>query len=68
MECPNMLTFSEGEVSTPKLQKVKLTENSTDEGIWQEGGLNPTIQQLFTKKNGDDAEEDWSDALHKLFD
>ncbi|GLU03287.1 hypothetical protein SLE2022_204940 [Rubroshorea leprosula] len=68
MECPNMLTFSEGEVSTPKLQKVKLTENSTDEGIWQEGGLNPTIQELFTKKNGDDAEEDWSDALHKLFD
>ncbi|GKV26374.1 hypothetical protein SLEP1_g35694 [Rubroshorea leprosula] len=50
MECPNMLTFSEGEVSTPKLQKVKLTENSTDEGIWQEGGINPTIQQLFTKK------------------
>ncbi|GLT98192.1 hypothetical protein SLE2022_157080 [Rubroshorea leprosula] len=68
MECPNMLTFSEGEVSTPKLQKVKLTENSTDEGIWQEGGLNPTIQQLFTKKNGDDPEEDWFDALHKLFD
>ncbi|GLT98217.1 hypothetical protein SLE2022_157310 [Rubroshorea leprosula] len=68
MECPSIQTFSVGEVSTPKLQKVKLTENSTDEGIWQEGRLNPTLQQLFTKKSGDDAEEDWSDALHKLFD
>ncbi|GKV49272.1 hypothetical protein SLEP1_g56032 [Rubroshorea leprosula] len=46
MECPNMLTFFEGE----------------------EGGLNPTIQQLFTKKSGDDAEEDWFDALDNLFD
>ncbi|GKV26352.1 hypothetical protein SLEP1_g35677 [Rubroshorea leprosula] len=67
MECPSIRTFSEGEVSTPKLQKVKLTENSTDEGIWQEGSLNRTLQQLFTKKSGDDGEEDWSDALHKLF-
>ncbi|GKV26340.1 hypothetical protein SLEP1_g35665 [Rubroshorea leprosula] len=66
MECPNMLTFSEGEVSTPKLQKVKLTEDE-DEGYWEDG-LNPTIQQLFLKRSDDDSEEDWSHALHKLYD
>ncbi|GKV51382.1 hypothetical protein SLEP1_g58045 [Rubroshorea leprosula] len=48
MGCPNMMTFSGGEVSTPSLQKVK---SKKDEGVecW-EGGLKPTIQQLFAKK------------------
>ncbi|GKV26332.1 hypothetical protein SLEP1_g35659 [Rubroshorea leprosula] len=36
MACPKMQTFSEGEVSTPKLQKVKLTEDE-DEGCWGDG-------------------------------
>ncbi|GLU09193.1 hypothetical protein SLE2022_260660 [Rubroshorea leprosula] len=49
MACPSMMTFSGGEVSTSKLHKVKLTGDDEDEGCW-EGGLNPMIQLLFTKK------------------
>ncbi|GKV49261.1 hypothetical protein SLEP1_g56023 [Rubroshorea leprosula] len=36
MACPNMQTFSKGEVNTPKLQKVKLTEDE-DERYWGDG-------------------------------
>ncbi|GLU09184.1 hypothetical protein SLE2022_260570 [Rubroshorea leprosula] len=57
MACPYMMTFSGGEVSTPKLHKVKLTGDDEDEGCW-EGGLNPTIQLLFTKKSVGDSKED----------
>ncbi|GKV53321.1 hypothetical protein SLEP1_g59854, partial [Rubroshorea leprosula] len=57
MACPDMMTFSGGEVSTPKLHKVKLTGDDEDEGCW-EGGLNPTIQLLFTKKSVGDSKED----------
>ncbi|GKV01645.1 hypothetical protein SLEP1_g14184 [Rubroshorea leprosula] len=49
MTCPYMMTFAGGEVSTPKLHKVKLTGDDEDEGCW-EGGLNPTVQLLFTKR------------------
>ncbi|GLU09189.1 hypothetical protein SLE2022_260620 [Rubroshorea leprosula] len=48
MACPYMMTFSGGEISTPKLHKVKLPGDDEDEGCW-EGGVNPTIQLLFTK-------------------
>ncbi|GKV01641.1 hypothetical protein SLEP1_g14181 [Rubroshorea leprosula] len=57
MACPYMMTFSGGEVSTPKLHKVKLIGDDEDEGCW-EGGLNPTIQLLFTKKSVVDSKED----------
>ncbi|GKV01650.1 hypothetical protein SLEP1_g14188 [Rubroshorea leprosula] len=57
MACPYMMTFSGGEVSTPKLHKVKLTRDDEDEGCW-EGGLNPTIQLLFKKKSVGDSNED----------
>ncbi|GKV22629.1 hypothetical protein SLEP1_g32483 [Rubroshorea leprosula] len=46
MECPSMQTFSKGEVSTPKLQKVKLTEDE-DEGCWEDG-VKPRI--VFDEK------------------
>ncbi|GLT95531.1 hypothetical protein SLE2022_132090 [Rubroshorea leprosula] len=54
MDCPNMQFFSKGELLTPKLQKVKLTEED-DEGRW-EGDLNATLQQL--KKSIDGSNED----------
>ncbi|GLU09192.1 hypothetical protein SLE2022_260650 [Rubroshorea leprosula] len=57
MACPYMMTFSGGEVSTQKLHKVKLTRDDEDEGCW-EGGLNPTIQLLFTKMSVGDSKED----------
>ncbi|GLT95663.1 hypothetical protein SLE2022_133310 [Rubroshorea leprosula] len=46
-ECPNMQIFSNGELSTPKLAKLK--EYREDEGCW-EGNLNSTIQQVFKEK------------------
>ncbi|GKV43156.1 hypothetical protein SLEP1_g50487 [Rubroshorea leprosula] len=57
MTCPYMMTFSGGEVSTPKLHKVKLTGDDEDEGCW-EGGLNRRIHRLFTKKSVNDSKED----------
>ncbi|GKV01668.1 hypothetical protein SLEP1_g14206 [Rubroshorea leprosula] len=57
MACPYMMTFSGGEVSMPKLHKVKLTGDDEDERCW-EGGLNSTIQLLFTKKSVGDSKED----------
>lgn len=42
--CPKMKTFSLGILSTPKLQKVWLSEEK-DKGHWK-GDLNITIQQL----------------------
>ncbi|GKV02419.1 hypothetical protein SLEP1_g14856 [Rubroshorea leprosula] len=50
MGCPNMQLFSKGELSTPKLQKVKFIEEN-DEGRW-EGNLNTTLQQMFMEKVG----------------
>ncbi|KAH9752927.1 Disease resistance protein [Citrus sinensis] len=55
-QCPKMKIFSQGVVDTPKLNKVKLTEekddedeeDDDDEGCW-EGNLNDTIKQLFNE-------------------
>ncbi|KAH9689682.1 hypothetical protein KPL70_015594 [Citrus sinensis] len=49
-ECPKMEIFSQGVLSTPKLQRLLLTE-SEDEGRW-EGNLNSTIQKLFEEMVG----------------
>ncbi|GKV44023.1 hypothetical protein SLEP1_g51254 [Rubroshorea leprosula] len=46
-ECPNMQIFSNGELSTPNLARLK--EYHEDEGCW-EGNLNSTIQQVFKEK------------------
>lgn len=44
-QCPKMKFFCQGILSTPKLQRLQLTELE-DEGCW-EGNLNSTIQKLF---------------------
>ncbi|XP_045824890.1 uncharacterized protein LOC123917261 isoform X2 [Trifolium pratense] len=48
-ECPRMTIFSEGNTSTPNLQKVKIAEN--DEWLWK-GNLNDTITNIFGDKFG----------------
>ena len=47
-ECPKMKNFCQGDLSTPKLQRVQLTGGEEDEkrGRW-DGNLKTTIQQLF---------------------
>ncbi|XP_007030033.2 PREDICTED: probable disease resistance protein At4g27220 [Theobroma cacao] len=49
MQCPNMKIFSKGELSTPKLQKVQVTEDEAEGHT--EGSHNTTIQQLFKEQN-----------------
>jgi len=46
-QCPGMKFFSNGALSTPKLRRVKLTEEDK-KGFWV-GNLNTTIQQLSTQ-------------------
>ncbi|KAL9356191.1 hypothetical protein Peur_049444 [Populus x canadensis] len=46
-QCPEMKFFSNGALSTPKLRRVKLTEEDK-KGSWV-GNLNTTIQQLSTQ-------------------
>jgi len=46
-QCPEMKFFSNGALSTPKLRRVKLTEEDK-KGFWV-GNLNTTIQQLSTQ-------------------
>lgn len=45
--CPRMRLFSQGVVSTPKLQVVQLTEGE-DKGHWN-SDLNTTIKQVFAE-------------------
>lgn len=47
IKCPKMMIFCQGDLSTPQLQKVILTEGEDEEkGRW-EGNLQATIKQLF---------------------
>ena len=47
--CPNMKIFSEGELSTPKLQKVQLSW--LDNKLWAwDRDLNTTIQYVYLKR------------------
>ncbi|MED6210854.1 hypothetical protein PIB30_068049 [Stylosanthes scabra] len=49
-ECARMKYFSEGDsISTPKLRKVKITENNSKEFYWK-GDLNGTIKYIFEDK------------------
>ncbi|XP_044474981.1 uncharacterized protein LOC123202894 [Mangifera indica] len=50
-QCPNMKTFSQGGLSTPKLKKVQLTETINAEPFWKDD-LNSTIQHMFTNMLG----------------
>ncbi|XP_044475647.1 uncharacterized protein LOC123203365 isoform X2 [Mangifera indica] len=50
-QCPNMKTFSQGGLSTPKLKKVQLTKTIKKESFWKDD-LNSTIQHIFTNMLG----------------
>ncbi|KAH9686988.1 Disease resistance protein [Citrus sinensis] len=50
--CPNMKTFSQGIVSTPKLHEVQVTEKNEDELRHWEGNLNSTIQKCYEEMIG----------------
>ncbi|XP_044463350.1 uncharacterized protein LOC123194258 [Mangifera indica] len=50
-QCPNMKTFSEGGLSTPKLKKVQLTETINTKSFWKDD-LNSTVQHMFTNMLG----------------
>ena len=47
-QCPRMKKFSEGDISTPKLRKVKTAEDNK-EWLWK-GDLNGTIKNMFGDK------------------
>ncbi|XVF30748.1 hypothetical protein REPUB_Repub16aG0085200 [Reevesia pubescens] len=49
MQCPKMKIFSEGELSTPKLQKLQTAGDEAKGHM--EGSHNTTIQQLFKEQN-----------------
>ncbi|TYG47943.1 hypothetical protein ES288_D11G383100v1 [Gossypium darwinii] len=49
-QCPRMKNFSRGELTTPKLQKVQLTQTDF-RGRWA-GGLNATVEQLYQEQVG----------------
>ncbi|XP_044475557.1 uncharacterized protein LOC123203299 isoform X2 [Mangifera indica] len=49
--CPNMKTFSQGGLSTPKLNEVQLTEKINAESFWKDD-LNSTIEQMFSNMLG----------------
>lgn len=46
-QCPKLKTFSHGVLSSPKLNRVQLTQEMDEEYFWKED-LNSTIQQIFT--------------------
>lgn len=47
-ECPKMKDFCQGDLSTPKLQRVQLTRDEDEDEGWRwDSNLKTTIQQLF---------------------
>ncbi|XP_022744369.1 uncharacterized protein LOC111295231 [Durio zibethinus] len=52
-KCPKMKNFCQGDLSTPKLERVQFTEDEDEDekrGRW-DGNLKTTIQQLFKEMN-----------------
>ncbi|PPR85001.1 hypothetical protein GOBAR_AA35710 [Gossypium barbadense] len=49
-QCPRMKNFYQGELITPKLRKVQLTETDF-RGLWA-GDLNATVEQLYKEQVG----------------
>ncbi|GAY62531.1 hypothetical protein CUMW_218560 [Citrus unshiu] len=50
--CPNMKTFSQGILSTPKLYKVQVIKKEEGELYHREGNLNSTIQKCYKEMIG----------------
>ncbi|KAH9754583.1 hypothetical protein KPL71_015490 [Citrus sinensis] len=55
--CPNMKIFSEGELSTPKLQKVQLSVFDNKLWAWDRD-LNTTIQYVYLKRKKEEKEKE----------
>ncbi|EOY20448.1 Uncharacterized protein TCM_046047 [Theobroma cacao] len=53
-QCPQLKIFCQGDLSTPKLKQVQLTEDAR-EGRW-EGDLKTTVKQLFEEMNVQNSE------------
>ncbi|KAG4123423.1 hypothetical protein ERO13_D11G325601v2 [Gossypium hirsutum] len=49
-QCPRMKNFNKGELTTPKLQKLQLTQTDFT-GRWA-GDLNATVEQLYQERVG----------------
>ncbi|EOY11255.1 NB-ARC domain-containing disease resistance protein, putative isoform 2 [Theobroma cacao] len=49
-ECPKMKIFCQGDLSTPQLQKVILTEDGDEENGQWEGDLKTTIKRMFEEE------------------
>ncbi|TYI08374.1 hypothetical protein ES332_A10G293900v1 [Gossypium tomentosum] len=49
-DCPKMKNFSQGELSTPRLEHMHLTRDEDGELQW-EGDLNTTIKHMFDQMN-----------------
>ncbi|KAG4128055.1 hypothetical protein ERO13_D10G253700v2 [Gossypium hirsutum] len=49
-DCPKMKNFSQGELSTPRLEQMHLTRDEDGELQW-EGDLNTTIKHMFDQMN-----------------
>ncbi|XP_021281817.1 uncharacterized protein LOC110414745 isoform X2 [Herrania umbratica] len=53
-ECPKMKIFCQGDLSTPKLKQVQLTEDEV-KGRW-ENDLKTTVKQMFEEMNAQNSE------------
>ncbi|XP_052298847.1 probable disease resistance protein At4g27220 isoform X1 [Citrus sinensis] len=56
-DCPNLKIFSEGELRTPKLQKVQLSVFDNKLWAWDRD-LNTTIQYVYLKRKKEEKEEE----------
>ncbi|CAJ2673767.1 unnamed protein product [Trifolium pratense] len=59
-DCDNMKVFSNGYISTPILQQVKIRKN--DEGWFWKGNINDTITSMFENKGRNFQRSDTSDT------
>ncbi|XP_021281813.1 uncharacterized protein LOC110414744 isoform X3 [Herrania umbratica] len=61
--CSNMKIFSQGELSTPNMQRVQFAE---DEERW-DGNLNTTMEQIFIQMNVSNSKEEEGCSSHPKF-
>ncbi|EOY20456.1 Cc-nbs-lrr resistance protein, putative isoform 1 [Theobroma cacao] len=61
--CSKMKIFSQGELSTPNMQRVQFAE---DEERW-DGNLNTTMEQIFIQMNVSNSKEEEGCSSHPKF-
>ncbi|TYH51594.1 hypothetical protein ES332_D10G286600v1 [Gossypium tomentosum] len=65
-KCPQMRNFCQGDLSTPRLEQMRLTRDEEGELQW-EGDLNTTIKHMFDEMNVQNSEvTEVTDQLPKL--